>query len=84
MYTCAESFARREKGLIGVENTDRYMGPLMQLENLSCYCDADRLVVAKIEANLRQLQIHEFAFVAGLQFVLGKKTLREPIGTIRQ
>ncbi len=51
------------------------LGPFAQVELLSCYCDSDRIVVAKIEAKLRGEDIIAADWVGGLQICLGVSIL---------
>jgi hypothetical protein len=59
----------------------RILGPFAQVELLDCYCDADRVTVAKIEMEIKGISIDLAEWCAGLQICLGG---RLPIGKTRQ
>jgi ubiquitin-protein ligase len=50
------------------------LGPFSQVLLLDCYCDADRVIVAELEAKLRGFpQLNVADWTAGLQICLGKR-----------
>ena len=57
------------------------LSPFAQVELLKCYCEADRLVVAEIEARLRREAIDKAMWVHGLQIALA--SCHTPVGRTR-
>jgi len=52
------------------ENILSTLSPFTQLQLLDCYCDADRVIVAEIESNVRKETIEKATWVYGLQIAL--------------